>query len=204
MLWVKKLFGISMLAYGIHYVLLAFAPRFASYIVPVALVLGGLYLGFIEKSAAKRKNFVLLKRTVGVAGVALSIVLFPAPPKQLLEFRPYDAAAVQQALASGKPVILDFSADWCAPCHRLDRETFSSPAVIAAAKRFEVFKVDLTHTGSPEVEQRTRQFQIKGVPTVVFLGPSGSEIPGLRFSEFLPPMPFLEKMKLAAATARPG
>jgi thiol:disulfide interchange protein DsbD len=123
--------------------------------------------------------------------------------RQSLTFRAYDESAVQQALASGRPVILDFAADWCIPCHELERSTFSDPRVIAAAGSFAVFKVDLTHTDSPEVAARTKRFRIQGVPTVVFLAPAG-EVEAARFSGFLSPEKFLEKLQLVAAAAKRG
>ena len=195
MIWVKKLFGVILVALGLFYVSLSFAPQLSAWVAPAALLIGGLYLGFIEKSAAKRKNFLLLKRIVGVAGIAGGIALIVTAPKQAIEFKPYEDAAVQQALASGKPVILEFSASWCIPCHELERSTFSDPRVIAEARGFQVFKVDLTRSDSPEVAARTKQYGIQGVPTVIFLN-HGAEVTEARFSGFLPPEQFLEKMKL--------
>ncbi len=198
MIWVKKLFGVILVALGLFYVSLSFAPQWSAWVAPAALLIGGLYLGFIEKSAAKRKNFLMLKRIVGVAGIAGGIALIATAPKQALEFRPYEDVAVQQALASGKPVILEFSASWCIPCHELERSTFSDPKVIAEARNFQVFKVDLTRSDSPEVAARTKQYAIQGVPTVIFLN-HGAEVTEARFSGFLPPEQFLEKMKQTVA-----
>ena len=201
MIWVKKLFGVILVGLGLFYVALSFAPRLAGWVAPAALLIGGLYLGFIEKSAAKRKGFLLLKRVVGVAGLAGGIALIATAPKQALEFRPYDDAAVQQAIAGGKPVILEFSADWCIPCHELERNTVSDPKVIAAARAFAVFKVDLTRSDSPDVAARTKQYSIQGVPTVIFFN-GGREVAEARFSGFLPPAAFLDKMRLVAGATK--
>jgi thioredoxin 1 len=38
-------------------------------------------------------------------------------PAKAFEFQPYDAAAVQQAIASGKPVVVHVYATWCSTCH---------------------------------------------------------------------------------------
>ena len=40
-----------------------------------------------------------------------------AVPARAFEFQPYDAAAVQKAIASGKPVVVHVSAAWCSTCH---------------------------------------------------------------------------------------
>jgi thiol:disulfide interchange protein DsbD len=201
MIWVKQVFGVILASVGLFYALLAVAPRFAAWVAPAALLIGGLYLGFVENSAAKRRGFVLLKRVTGVAALAAGVWLVAAAPRQALVFQPYDAAAVERALASGRPVILDFSADWCIPCHELERSTFTDARVISAASGFATFKVDLTHSDSPEATEHTRRFRIQGVPTVVFLTPRGGEVEAARFSGFLPPAKFLEKLELAAAAA---
>jgi thioredoxin 1 len=44
------------------------------------------------------------------------LAAFPVPARAF-EFQPYDAAAVQKAIASGKPVVVHVSATWCATCH---------------------------------------------------------------------------------------
>ena len=40
-----------------------------------------------------------------------------APPAWAFEFQPYDAAAVDKAIASGKPVVVHVYASWCLQCH---------------------------------------------------------------------------------------
>jgi len=204
MVWVKKLFGVILVGIGAFYLCIAFAPRYASWVAPITWAFGGLYLGFIEKSGAKRPGFARLKYGVGVVGVAVAAWLLATAPKRSLEFQPYDAAQVKQALASGRPVILDFSADWCIPCHELERNTFSDARVIAAAHDFAAFQVDLTHADSPETQARVREFKIQGVPTVVFLAPDGREVEAARFSGFMPAGHFLERLKMASANRREG
>ncbi len=97
--------------------------------------------------------------------------------------------------------MLEFSADWCVPCHELERSTLSNRRVIAAAASFATFKVDLTHYDAPEVEQYRRRYEIKGVPTLVFIAPDGSghgvEVSGTRVEGFVSPERILELMRLA-------
>jgi thiol:disulfide interchange protein DsbD len=201
MVWVKKVFGVILLSVGAFYALLAFAPKLAGWVPSVALFLGGLYLGFVDKTTAKQSGFVWLKRALGAAAVVCAIVFVVRTPAKGIEFRPFTQSAFDAALRSRKSVMLDFSADWCVPCHELERSTFSDRRVIQAAQSFEAFRVDLTRYDSPESDRWRRQYGIAGVPTVVFLAPDGSEVRRARVVGFLPPDQFLERVHLATHSA---
>ncbi|TFG85604.1 MAG: hypothetical protein E4H18_05245, partial [Hyphomicrobiales bacterium] len=45
---------------------------------------------------------------------------------------------------------MDFYADWCIPCHELDRRTFSHPDVITALTGYVRLKVDMTRGDTPQ------------------------------------------------------
>ncbi|MEK7330832.1 MAG: thioredoxin family protein, partial [Candidatus Eisenbacteria bacterium] len=199
MVWVKKVFGVIMLSVGAFYILLALAPRLSFWVLPVALLAGGLYLGFLDRSAGIRPGFRWLKWAVGVLAVAGGIGVIATTPSQGVAFETFDERALAATLESGTPVMLDFTANWCVPCHELERFTFSDQRVKEATRAFRAFKVDLTHYDSPEAERWRRQYGITGVPTVVFLAPDGSEVRAARVEGVLPPEHFLERVRLAEA-----
>jgi thiol:disulfide interchange protein DsbD len=84
---------------------------------------------------------------------------------------PVDAALVR-ARAEGKPVMIDFFAEWCAACKELDRETYVAPSVVAEAERFVRIKVDGTNAQDP-VDVLYQRFGVNGLPTVAFVSSSG-------------------------------
>jgi thiol:disulfide interchange protein DsbD len=110
-------------------------------------------------------------------------------------WRPYSPEALGEAQADGRPVLLDFTADWCIPCLELDRVTFTDRGVIEATEGFARLKVDLTHFDSPEAEALRQRFDVAGVPTLVFLDAQGDEVPGSRVVGFIGPDPFLDHVE---------
>ena len=204
MVWVKKVFGVMLLALGAFYVLLAVRPGWTPWIAPAALILGGLYLGFVEKSGGQKRGFTWLKRVGGTAAVVAGVAFVVTAPTEGIAFEPFTPGALDAALKGGTPAMLDFTANWCAPCHELERNTFTDPRVRAAARSFRKFRVDLTRYDSPEAERWRRDYGIHGVPTVVFMAPDGSEVRTARVEGFLPPDRFLERMRQAAAQRAAG
>ena len=195
MLWVKKVFGVLLAAIGLSYVLVGLAPRFAEWVAPAALVLGGLYLGFVDRHGSARRGFRAIKWAVGALAVAGGIATVFVLRAEGIRFQPYDEAAVRAALASGRPVILEFSAAWCAPCHELDRYTFTDRRVIDRSRDFAVFKVDLTRYDSPFSKGLRVRFGVTGVPEILFFTPAGRELREARVIGFIPAGPFLERME---------
>ena len=72
--WVKKLFGVAMLSLAVFYASLALAPAVVPWIAPVALVLGGMYLGFVDRSGSTKPGFRRLKYLSGFVATALGVV----------------------------------------------------------------------------------------------------------------------------------
>jgi thiol:disulfide interchange protein DsbD len=198
MLWVKKGFGVIMAAIGLFYLLVAFAPDGTVWVLPGALVLGGLFLGFVDKSADAQRGFRPLRMVMGALAVVAGFVVIVTTPKQSVAFQPFETTSLESGLAQGRTAMIDFSASWCAPCHELDRYTMTDDQVRSFARTFLVYRADLTRYDSPESEALRRRYGISGVPTVVFLGPDGKEVIEARVEGFLSPASFLERMRYVA------
>jgi len=195
MIWVERIFGVVLVAAALFYLSLAVAPKLAAYVPAFALIAGGLYLGFFEQSGKEKKLLTRIKRVFGVATIALGLVFANALREPGLSWSPYSDELLAQAKNSGTPVMIDFYADWCIPCLELDRKTFTDAGVIDAGASFVRLKVDLTHFDSPEAEALRKQFNIAGVPTILFLDRDGIENESARVIGYLSPEQFLQRMK---------
>ncbi len=199
--WVKKIFGVVMTGAALFYIGLALFPKLTVYVVPLTLFAGGIYLGFLEGSGRKNQTLRKIQWALGAIAVLLAAISLQALQKPGVDWESYSPQKLEQARLANKPVIMDFYADWCIPCLELDRLTFTDSKVIAATEDFVKLKVDLTHFNSSESEALRQQFNISGVPTIVFLGRDGEEVPGTRVVGYLPPEKFIERMHPALSLA---
>ncbi|WP_158633535.1 thioredoxin family protein [Tautonia sociabilis] len=95
----------------------------------------------------------------------------PAPAPAAVQWRPDYHAALQEAAETGKPVFLDLGFEGCAPCHRMDVETFRDPNVVATLNRlFVPVRLDGT---APANAGLVRSLRVWGYPTLVILDPEG-------------------------------
>ena len=79
----------------------------------------------------------------------------------------------------------------------MDKLTFPDPRVQERLQKFAFVKVDLTRTGSAAVEELTRQYNIRGVPTYLFLDAEGRERADLRTVGFMPAEEFAKLLDKA-------
>ncbi|PAU94432.1 hypothetical protein CK503_06420 [Aliifodinibius salipaludis] len=194
MVWVKKLFGVVLVGVALFYLALAFFPQYTMYSVLATLFAGGIYLGFLERSANDKKFFRWFKYATGIAALIGAFLLFQNLQKEGIKWQEYDADLIEE---TDKPVILDFYADWCIPCIELERQTYVDEEVIASTEDFLRMKVDLTRYDSERAEKLRKQYDIAGVPTVMFLDSEGNEIREARVVGFLGPEDFLKKVETA-------
>ncbi len=99
-----------------------------------------------------------------------------------------------EAKAAGKPVVIDFWANWCVYCKKLDKLVWHDPAVAAEAARFLAIKIDATAPDDAEMEALKQEFKVPGLPRVVFIDSRGQVLHGLS-TGFQPADKMLETMR---------
>ncbi len=87
-----------------------------------------------------------------------------------------ELAAAEEA---GKPVALDFYADWCISCKVMARSVFSAPSVAAQLGRFHLLQADVTANDALD-QELLKHFGLFGPPSMLFFGLDGAEISALR------------------------
>lgn len=211
MIWVRAIFGFILIAMAVYFLEPLF-PNTLLYHLSLALIflVGGIYMAWIEPSKSSGKIFPIVRNLVGVIFFFIAVILsakgvqsyvdksFATAKSEAgnfgssnqIQWSAYSEEKILNAKEQKMPVIIDFFADWCVPCKEMDELTFSQPEIIEMSGKFTMLKVDLTTDNSPQAKELKSKFNIKGVPTLVFLNSNGEELPDLRS------VGFLEKEKL--------
>jgi len=196
---VRIIFGLILIGMAIHFVQPLFPDNFYPILFSVYLILAGGYLLLFNRTGDNARGFVYFKRIAAIAAIILGTWLLKPKgiPSAGMEWETYQPESFNALKSSGKPMIMDFYADWCIPCKELDKITFTDPRVIELSRQFHLLKVDLTAATNSKVNQLKDQYQIRGVPTILFFDRIGQEIPELRILGFEKPEIFVTKMNQA-------
>ncbi len=106
------------------------------------------------------------------------------------------------ARAAARPVLIDYYADWCTDCLRMERTTFSDPRVRRVlTEDFVLLQLDVTDAFSPETRALKQRFGVYGPPATLFLSAGGQEQRELRFYGYRSAGELLELLRKADTTA---
>jgi thiol:disulfide interchange protein DsbD len=121
-------------------------------------------------------------------------------PATTIRFEPVHTLAELDARLKnpGRPVMLDFYADWCISCKEMERLTFADPTVAARLNQLQLLKVDVT-ADTPDDRALLQRFGLFGPPGIIFFDAQGQERPELRVVGFQPPEQFGDVLKRALA-----
>jgi thiol:disulfide interchange protein DsbD len=200
MIGVRRVFGVILIAMAAYFAAPLMPGDSGKWLMSAVLVLGGFYLLVIDRTGHEQPTIDRVMRVLSAGMVIAGLLMAPGVPggravaaasEDHLQWLNYEVAAVEASLAGTGPVIIDFYADWCAPCRELDEKTFSAPAVRSVLEGYSRYKVDLTRSTEAS-QQLTTQYGVMGVPTVIVFG-GGEEI--FRITGFEPPEQFLKRLE---------
>ncbi|GGW90509.1 protein-disulfide reductase DsbD [Alteromonas halophila] len=98
-------------------------------------------------------------------------------------------AKLADANAQGKSVMVDLYADWCVACKEFEKYTFPDAAVVEALDNTVWMQIDLTEN-TPTNLAFQDEFDVLGLPTILFFNKNGTEVPQSRVTGFMKAAPF--------------
>jgi thioredoxin:protein disulfide reductase len=217
---VRRFFGVLLLAVAI-WVISPIVPSYALLLAWAGLFIGSaMFLRAIDPLPASAPGWWRLWKAVGVAALVIGVALLigalsgsrdPLRPLAALTQKavPVAAAMPWQRVASlaelqeklkapGKPVMLDFYADWCVSCKEMESFTFSDPKVRAQLDGMLLLQADVTAHNDAD-RALLKRFSLFGPPGIIFFDSQGREIKGLRVIGYQNAERFLKTLSLAAA-----
>ncbi|MCW5940725.1 MAG: thioredoxin family protein [Fimbriimonadaceae bacterium] len=185
---VKSILGLIVIGVGLNYLLQAFAANGQV----VTLVWTGfglasaLYLFLFDKTDLTK--VVLRIKGAAILGFGLFGGMAFQQYQQVVKdaelarlgavtrtnWIPFDDASFEAAKASGKPIFIDATANWCAECRHIEHTIFDTPRGIVALGKAVTMKIDWS-TGADQayVKKTADLFDISGLPHLVVLKPGG-------------------------------
>ena len=203
---VKAVFGVLMLGLAITMLERFLEPQIPMLLWGVLLIVSAVYMGALQPLPEGAGGWRKLWKGLGVVLLvygALFLVGLAANGKDTLQplrgLLPQGGVAageshvafqqvrteaeLDQALAAakaaGKPVMLDFYADWCVYCKTLEKNVFPDPRVRAALADFLLLQVDVTDQTDAQLAIQKR-FDVPAPPALIFWNGRGEELRHLR------------------------
>jgi thioredoxin:protein disulfide reductase len=224
---IKHLFGILLLGVAVWMLERIVPPPVALAMWAALFFLAAIFLGALDPLSAASGSGRRIAKGLGMMGMLYGAVLLVGaaagggslwqpldglraggagvPAAASAEFRMVKSVAdlereLRQAGAAGRPVMLDFYADWCIDCKRMERYTFPQASVQAALDGKILLKADVTANDAADRELMNR-FGIYGPPAILFFSPAGDELRAHRLLGYVPAQRFAEHVRDARSHA---
>lgn len=171
--WVEQLFGFVLVGLALYFLDPVVPNNLMTRVLPYYAAGVGIFLGFVTPEGRNWRPFLVLRSALGVVSViAFVVLLYPRHSSEPLRFEPFTSELLASAAEQRKPVLIDFSAEWCIPCREMEHSTFIDPSVVTESKRFVRMKANLT-AQDQRTEELTSKYEIQGVPTTMLIDSAG-------------------------------
>lgn len=128
---------------------------------------------------------------------ASNALISPTHATDFIQVKGYDELQKQLALAkaAGKPVMLDFYADWCVACKDFESKTFSDPMIKALLNDMILIQTDVTANDELDIQIQDKM-NVLGLPTIILFDSNGNPLNNNRVVGFQGPEQFKKTLNL--------
>ncbi|MCD6116341.1 protein-disulfide reductase DsbD [bacterium] len=207
--YIEKGFGLLLIALALFFVKNAVSPFIYSMLWALLLIVGSVFMGAFAPVHSDSVGKEKVKKAIGIIFLLTGslIMLFSMGEKmgyaemkssgshvsgESSMWYSSDTIGLQNAAETGKPVIIDFYAEWCAACKELDEKTWPKPDVSKELEKYVPVKLDMT-ANDEGIKILQKKYKIVGMPTVIIMSPDGKEL--YRFEGFKGPEEVLNILK---------
>ena len=147
--------------------------------------------------SSTRSRVLAALSMVGVLAIALGSYNFVTAPSEI-PWQTFSQQSLDNAIQSGRPIFVDFTADWCLTCKANERFALDIAPVRQALVQHRVvmLRADWTH-GDPEITQILKEHGRAGVPMYLFY-PGGKDRPPMVLPELISSQTVLDALKTSS------
>jgi thiol:disulfide interchange protein len=132
--------------------------------------------GWVSFSTPAAQKWIIRIIAAAIA-IAAGLWLLPGPGAEQIDWQPYDAAVIEQAIEKQRPVLLEFMADWCLNCKTVEKLVYSRKdiAKLIEQKDALAIRADTTEKNFPATLALKNIYNEPGVPVSILFMPGKKE-----------------------------
>lgn len=201
---IKAIFGVLLLAVAIWMLERVIPESIAMWLWAALFIISGIYMKALESLPVDSSGWARLRKGLGIILLIYGVMLaIGASAGGNDKFRPLHGVfgggivteqhlsfqriksvddlerEVTAARTAGKPVMLDFYADWCIYCKDYEKYVFTDPGVQQRLSNFVLLQADVTANDQQD-KALLERFDLTAPPAILFFDPNGQEQRGYR------------------------
>ncbi len=223
MVMVKKIMGILLIGAAFYYIKGVIPEKIFLITLGIFLITVGVFSGGMDRLVAESTILSRVKKSFGILcvifgiyflvgtlllkGLLLSPLTFSLAEnvnnsinrvesykESGIEWMLSESSGLKLAKESSKPAMMDFWAEWCSVCKKLDKKTLHDPTIVSKSKNFINIKIDCTDVDDPEIKALWAKYGIVGLPTIIFVDKNGNILKDKSVNGFKKPDDFIKIM----------